>query len=70
MYVVGFIFILTLMASTDAACMKCGDYGMFVGEDHRGKNSNKTKEEAVAVVQVHIKRFPKIESHYTRSDTR
>ena len=32
------------MASIETACMKCGDYGTFVGEDHRGKNSNKSKE--------------------------
>ena len=50
--------------------MKCGDYGTFVGEDYRGKYSNKTKEEVVAVVHAHIKRFPTIESRYTRSDTR
>ena len=54
----------------DTACMERGDYGTFVGEDHRGKNSNKTKEEVVAVVRTHIERFPKIESHYTRRDTR
>ena len=58
------------MASIDTACMKCGDYGTFVGEYHCGKNSNKTKEEVVAVVRAHIKRFLKIESLYTRSDTR
>ena len=58
------------MASIYTACMKCGDYGTFVGEDHRGKNSNKTKEEVVAIVQAHIKIFLKIESHYTISDTR
>ena len=54
----------------DTACMKCGDYGTFVGEDHRGENSHKTKEEVVAVVRAHIEIFLKIESHYTRSDTR
>ena len=54
----------------DTACMERGDYGTFVGEDHRGKNSNKTKEEVVAVVRAHIERFPKIESHYTLRDTR
>ena len=54
----------------DTACMECGDYGTFVGEDHYSKNSNTTKEEVVAVVREHIERFPKIESHYTCSDTR
>ena len=34
-------------ASIDTACMQCRDYGTFVGEDHRGKNSNK---KVVAVV--------------------
>ena len=58
------------MASIYTACMKCGDYGTFVGEDHCGKNSNKSKEEVVAVVRAHTERFLKIESHYTHSDTR
>ena len=58
------------MTSIDTACMKCGDYGTFVGEDQRGKNSNNTKEEVDAVVRAHIERFPKIASHCTRSDTR
>ena len=55
----------------DTARKQCGASGTFVGENHCGKNdSNKTNDENAAAVQSHIESFPKIESHYTRSDTK
>ena len=63
-------FMKTLCIGHTLIDTACGDYGTFVGEDHHGKNSHKTKEEVLAVVRAHIEIFLKIESHYMRSDTR
>ena len=58
-------------APIDTAIKQRGDQGTFVGEDKRGKqNSNKTHTDDVALVRAHMESFPKIESHYTRSDTK
>ena len=58
-------------APIDTAIKQRGDQGTFVGEDKRGKqNSNNTHTDVVALGRAHIESFPKIESHYTRSDTK
>ena len=48
-----------------------GGSGTFLGNDKRGKKvpGNKTSEERVEAVKMHIRSFPTIESHYTRKDT-
>ena len=56
----------------DSAIESQGDAGTFVGEDKRGKHTpvNEISDKHIARVKQHIESFPKIESHYTRSDTR
>ncbi|ESO91835.1 hypothetical protein LOTGIDRAFT_163196 [Lottia gigantea] len=67
-------FLATLCVSSGpvyTALAEKGEAGTFVGEDKRGPHtpSNKTSEERLDLVRKHIESFPKIESHYTRSDT-
>ncbi|ESO94884.1 hypothetical protein LOTGIDRAFT_175323 [Lottia gigantea] len=67
-------FLATLCVSFGpvyTALAEKGEAGNFVGEGKRGHHtpSNKTSEERLDLVRKHIESFPKIESHYTRSDT-
>ncbi|ESO90767.1 hypothetical protein LOTGIDRAFT_163649 [Lottia gigantea] len=67
-------FLATLCVSSGpvyTALAEKGEASTFVGEDKRGHHtsSNKTSEERLDLVRKHIESFPKIESHYTRSDT-
>lgn len=54
-----------------SAVAKLGEAGTFTGKDMRGKHTpiTKTTEEAPEIVRRHIESFPKIESHYTHSNT-
>jgi len=46
--------------------------GLFANQDKRGclSSINKTTDENIKAIKLHIESFPKIESHYTRKSTK
>uniref|UniRef100_A0A6P7G7I4 Uncharacterized protein LOC114338671 n=1 Tax=Diabrotica virgifera virgifera TaxID=50390 RepID=A0A6P7G7I4_DIAVI len=68
-------FLKTLCISADmidTAYKGKGEGKMFVGKDNRGKKTphNKTVQESIERVKSHIEKFPTMESHYSRKETK